>query len=56
MEIEKIKKEKIVEILVEKPVPVEKVVDVYYDVVVDVPIERTIQVEKVTEVTIEKPI
>lgn len=38
------------------PVPVEKKVNVYYDVVVDVPIERIIERERITEVQIERPI
>ena len=55
-EVEIVKKEKIIEIVKEVPVPVEKVVDVYYDVIVDVPIERTIEKERIVEVEIEKPV
>ncbi len=47
-EIEIIKREKVIEIIKEVPVPIKKYVDVHYDVIVDVPIERTIEREKIT--------
>ena len=55
VQIETIQRQKIVEIIKEKPVPVERYVNVAYDVYVDVPIERTIEKEKIMEVLIEKP-
>ena len=55
-EVEKIKKEKIIEVIKEVPVPREVITDVVYDVVVDVPIERTIEKEKIIEIVVEKPI
>lgn len=55
-QVERIKREKIVEIRREKPVPVENIVDVEYEVILDIPIERTIEKEKIIEVKIEKEI
>lgn len=49
-QIEQVIKEKKIEILKEIPVPVERRIDVVYDVVVDVPIERIIEREKITEI------
>jgi hypothetical protein len=56
VDIETIRKEKYIEVIKEKPVAVEKYVDVQYDVIVDVPIERTIEREKYTDILVEKPI
>ncbi len=56
VEVEIVKRDKIIEILKEKPVPVERIVDVPYDVIVDIPIERTIEKEKITNIVREKPI
>jgi len=53
---EVIKKERVIEMIKEKPVPYETFVDVVYDVQIDVPIERTIERERIIEVTVEKPI
>jgi hypothetical protein len=55
-EIEVIKQNKIIEIIKERPVRVEKYVDVKYDVIVDIPIERTIERERIVDIVIEKPI
>lgn len=52
---ENVRKEKIIEIIKEKPVAYETYIDVAYDVIIDVPIERTIERERIVEVTIEKP-
>lgn len=56
IETENVKMNKTFEIIKEVGVPVERYVDVKYDVIVDVPIERTIQKEKIIEVVVEKPI
>ena len=55
-EVEKIQKEKIVEIIKEIPVPREKYVDVQVDVIVDVPVERLIEKEKIIEKRVEVPV
>ena len=54
--VESKKKEKYIEYIKEIPVPVNKYVDVKYDVVVDVPIERVFEKEKITEVMVERPV
>lgn len=56
VDIETVKRNKYIEVIKEKPVPVNKYVDVQYDVIVDVPIERTIEREKYTDILVEKPI
>jgi hypothetical protein len=49
------KVEKIVEIVKNVPVPVEKYVDVEVEIIVDIPIERIIEKEKIIEKVIEVP-
>lgn len=56
VEVEVVKRDKIVEIIKEMPVRVERVVDVPYDVIVDVPIQRTIERERITNIVKEIPI
>ena len=56
VEVEIVKRDKIIEIIKEKPVKVERTVDVHYDVYIDVPIERTIEREKITNIVREIPI
>ena len=55
-DVEFVKRDKIIEIVKEVPVRVERYVDRIVDIYVDVPIERTIEKEKITEVVVEKPI
>ena len=54
--VERIQRNKIVEVIKEKPVPYDVYQDVVYDVHVDVPIQRTIEREVVTETVIERPV
>lgn len=56
VDVEQIEVQKIIEVIKEKPVPVEVYKDVVHDVIVDIPIERRIEREKITEVVMEKPI
>ena len=55
-EVEIVKRDKIIEVIKEIPVKVERYIDRIVDVYVDVPIERTIERERITEVVVEKPI
>ena len=54
-EVQTIKKEKIIEIIKEIPVPREKYVDVIVDVEIDILIERIIEKEKIVEKIVEVP-
>ena len=56
IEVDLVRREKVVEIIKENAVPYEEYVDVAYDVVVDVPIQRTIEREVITETLVEIPI
>lgn len=56
VDVEYIKRDKIIEIITEKPFKVERTVDVPYDVYIDVPIERTYEKEKITNIIREIPI
>jgi len=51
--VNEIIKEKFIDVVVEKPVPVERIVEVPYDVYVERPVERVIEKEVVTEKVIE---
>jgi len=51
--VNQIIKEKFIDVIVEKPVPVERFVDVPYDVYVERPVEKIIEKEVVTEKIIE---
>ena len=55
-DVEIVQRQKIIEVLKEKPVKVERVVEVRYDVIVDIPIERTIEREMFIDVLVERPI
>jgi len=55
-EVEIVKRDKVFEIVTERPVRVERIVDVNVDVMVDVPIERTIERERITNIVREIPI
>ena len=54
--VETRQKQKVVEYVKEVPVPVNRYVDVKYDVVVDVPVERIFEKEKIKEIHIERPV